>query len=87
MTAWDPVGVHADRRPGGEGQAQLTGFPRCEPGEQLVDQAAGCWDGRVEHPLGATISTTICIAWLHHPSPMSQKAGDLRFLCTVDDRS
>jgi hypothetical protein len=62
------------------GQAQFTGFPLCVAGQQLVDQAGGCWGGRVEHPLGATIRTTICIAWLHHPSCMSQKAGDLRFL-------
>jgi hypothetical protein len=47
--------------------------------EQLVDQAAGCWGGRVQHPLGATISTTICIACLHQPDCMSRKAGDLRF--------
>jgi hypothetical protein len=36
---------------------QLTGFPLCEAGEKLVDQAAGFWGRPGAAPSGATIST------------------------------
>jgi hypothetical protein len=33
-----------------------------------------------------TFGTTIRISRMHHPSCLSRKGGDLRFLCTIGDR-